>query len=161
MRPTYSFRIVCALASIALALVAAGCSSDNTGGESSSPSENTYVEGTNISDARAWRDDLLEIAKSSYDKGNKKSNSRGIVEAWQSAYPAVLTADQVVGFAIDPPNNGISGFALVLDKANDGEMLPFRVTDANGNCAAGVVRVTFDDVVSTEALGDCSEIDNL
>lgn len=161
MRPTGPLKVIYALATFSAVFVFTGCGSDSSGGNVAATGETGYVQGAEITDAQAWRDELLAIAATSYDKENKKSRSRGIVEGWQAAFPSVLTQDQIVGFAVDPPANGISGFALVLDKANDGEMLPFRVADTNGVCAAGVVRVTYDDVVSIEALSNCSEVDKL
>ena len=147
-----------------LALSIAGCGSSDSSssgttttaasasGGSGGSGEKAYVSGAEITDAEAWRDDLLAIAQTSFDKANKKSMSGGIAEGWQAAYPTVLTKGQIVGSAIAPPKNGISGFALVVDKATNGDVLVFRAADNQGNCAAGEVMVAPDGAVTTKTL---------
>lgn len=158
---TRSTRVGALLAAVGavLALSLAGCGSSDssssgttTTASSGSSGEKAYVSGSEITDAEAWRDDLLVIATTSFDKTNKKSMSGGIAEGWQAAYPTVLTKGQIVGSAVPPPKNGISGFALVVDKPTNADVLVFRAADKDGKCAAGQVTVASDGTVSTKTL---------
>ena len=107
-----------------------------------------YVEGNTITDAKAWRDDLLAVGSVNVNAKNTyaatRSYSFGITEAWVGAFPLLLGTG-VVGSGVEPPPSGISGFTVLpIDSKNpvsatNPEALPFAVLDAAGTCAAGVL----------------------
>lgn len=87
-----------------------------------------------ITDAAAFRDSLLAIARADHDP-DAPEDGWGIPDAWVAAVPGL----QLVGFQIEASPTSVSGFAITGDKAGTSEGLPFAVMDSSGRCAGGVV----------------------
>lgn len=87
-----------------------------------------------ITDAAAFRDSLLSIAREENDPGDP-ADAWGIPDAWLAAVPGL----ELVGFQIEATPTTVSGFSLTGDKDGTVEGLPFAVMDASGRCAGGVV----------------------
>ena len=112
------------------------------------PLSRAYVMNDTITDARAWRDDLLSVGARNADAKvtheATRSFSFGVVEAWVGAFPLLLGTG-IVGSAVEPPPSGISGFTVLAinsknpPSATNPPALPFAVIDAAGTCAAGVL----------------------
>lgn len=87
-----------------------------------------------ISDAAAFRDSLLAIARTENDPTNP-ALAWGIPTAWVAAVPGL----DIVGYQIEASPTAVSGFAIVGDKNGTAEGLPFAVMDSSGSCAGGVI----------------------
>lgn len=107
---------------------AATTSTESASGASSLP----------VTDAAAFRDRLLELARSAkFDAQASTSykNVAAIRQAWTAAYPGLkftLFNDQPA-----TPDTVSVGDAFLISRANYDQLLSFAVTDTKGRCAAG------------------------
>ncbi|KAA1421051.1 hypothetical protein F0U44_01615 [Nocardioides humilatus] len=110
------------------------------------PVDAPYIDGTSVTDAAAWRDDLLSIGAANVDPDVfASSGSYGIVESWVAAFPDLLPVNGIEGDQIEAPASGVSGFTIYtvddkdLPSATNPLYLAFAVKDASGACAGGIL----------------------
>lgn len=109
-----------------------------------------YLVDGDVLDADAWIADLVEIALAGVDHSiaPDESQSFGITEAWQRAFPSLFDeggTGTITGYGNEPEPNGISGWVVFtiddkdLESVDNPFALAFAVRDAEGNCAAAAV----------------------
>jgi hypothetical protein len=99
-----------------------------------------YLSNGQVVDVAAWRDELVRIAlANSEGKGGGRLPPQ--TAAWVTAYPTVLAGGRnLVGFSLEAPENGISGFGVVDLKApGRNAVLMFAAKAADGSCAGAVI----------------------
>jgi len=116
-----------------------------TPGSLQPPLTPAYVVGTRVTDAVAWRDDLLRIGITNADTRYVDNESFGIRAGWVAAFPEVLTDASLARAEGEAPRSGVSGVVVrlpdpSLEAARDNApYLAFAVRDDDGTCAGGVI----------------------
>ncbi len=104
-----------------------------------------YLVQGRVTDAVAWRDDLLRVGIANADPRYVDDESLGIRAGWVAAFPALLTDAGLVRAEAEAPRGGLSGVVVRLpdpsrEAARDNApYLAFAVRDDDGTCAGGVI----------------------
>ncbi len=116
-----------------------------TPGSLQPPLTPAYVAGTRVTDAVAWRDDLLRIGITNADTRYVDNDSFGIRAGWVAAFPKILTDSSLAEAKAVASRSGVSGVVVrVPDPSraparDNAPYLAFAVRDDDGTCAGGVI----------------------
>ena len=103
------------------------------------------VDSLPIADAAAFRDRLLEIAKSARPESQAAwANAEAIRNAWQKQYPNLKFA---VFYSMPADPNTVSAsdaFLISGLSGNFDQLYAFAVADTNGKCAGGAAVIPGD-----------------